>query len=145
MIFLENLQESDSETAYSSVKHVILKHHLDMNLISSSRNLLSLEQPPLDSLSSIHRLAQSCYPNPSFQKKGSYNELLWQSAASDIFASKLSGKVTSRLTKLVSSTFLLPVEKIDIVEGGSCLSLFNTDDRILVEGVEVNHNGGIII
>jgi hypothetical protein len=74
------------------------------------------------------------------QKKRSKSELLWQAATADI----LSSNATDAVKSLVSPGLLLPVSGIVVKDGNSELSIYNSASKVIVKGLELKHDGGVV-
>jgi hypothetical protein len=141
---LEEINGMNVDEIILRVITIDLSEALDLRNVLYSRNLLSLvNSPVMESAIAIHRLAQGLFPNPSVQRKGSYKNNKWVDAAPDILAGKQ--QVTNKMRKLVKPALLVPVNGIRVEDGISILSLHGTDTKIFVHGLQLQHDGGVVI
>jgi hypothetical protein len=122
------------------MERVELRVPINLSDVKSSRELLMLFHNPLETCLDFHRLGQGLFPNPTMQKKGSKSELLWQAATADILLSNATDAVKS----LVSPGILLPVSGIVDKDGNSELSIYKSASKVIVKGLELKHDGGVV-
>jgi hypothetical protein len=127
---------------YSSIKQVKLKRPLDLTQVISSRNLLTLRSDYAQTSLEINRLGQSLYPNPLIQKKGSAKELKWEKAAKSILSPR--DAVSESMKDLVRPILIFPISNISFVDGVSILEIYRSKKRLFVEGVQLEHDGGVV-
>jgi hypothetical protein len=140
IITLEEMKDVDPGELYGRMERVELQVSIDLSDVKSSRELLMMFHNPLETCLDFHRLGQGLYPNPTMQKKGSKSELLWQAATADI----LSRNATDTVKSLVSPGLILPVSGIVVKDGNSELSIYKSASKVIVKGVELKHDGGVV-
>jgi hypothetical protein len=140
IITLEEMKDVDPGELYGCMERVELQVPINLSDVKSSREHLMLFHNPLETCLDFHRLGQGLYPNPTMQKKGSKSELLWQAATADFFLSNATDAVKS----LVSPGLLLPVSGIVVKDGNSELSIYKSASKVIVKGLELKHDGGVV-
>lgn len=140
----ENLDASEIQSRMIEIK---LETPLLLPDMNTSRNLLSLLNNPMKTLSDIDRKAQSFYSNPKLAKKGSKKAQVYSHP--DTLRWLVNGDLPSY--SLSNPTLNFPVTKVSHKDDGgvniAILSILDSDLRIFVKDPrkEVKNEGGVVL